>query len=153
MNQTKHFLFLSIVLVVGFLGWSGCYTQFAASSDNNEPVIESSTPVVDQNPLPEIYYPHPWYPPPPETDRPHPWNPPPTAGSISTATGTDSHAESPHRQSGYQRPPSTDQNNSRQADATPSRTSWSPAPAPVPSAPLPTSSAGTRTSGPTRGGR
>ena len=146
----KSFIVFSLLLVVCIYGWSGCYTQLATTS---EPVLEPSIPVVDQNPPPEIYYPHPYYPPPPETDYPHPWNPPPAAGSISTATGTDSPAESPHRQSGYQRPPSTDQSNSRQADATPSRTSWSPAPAPVSNGPPPTSSAGTRTSGSTRGGR
>jgi hypothetical protein len=65
--------------------------------------------------------------------------------------GTDKAPESPHRQTGYQRSSSTDQNNSRQADATPSRTSWSPAP--TPTAPTPSSGSNTRTSGSTRGGR
>jgi len=144
----KSFIVFSLLLVVCIYGWSGCYTQLATTS---EPVIEPSNPVVDQNPPTETYYPHPWYPSPPEIDNPHQWNPPPPAGSISTATGKDSPAESPHRQSGYQRSPSTDQSNSHQTDATPPRTSWSPAPTPAPSAPTPSS--GTRTSGSTRGGR
>jgi len=161
MNLTKHFLFLFIIVVVCGLEWSGCYTQLVTSSDNPEPVNNPPAVVVDQppqtpdiiidpviEPTTEPIYPHPWYPPPPE-----PWYPPASAGSISTGSGTDSPAESPHRQSGYQRPTSTDQNNSRQADATPSRTSWSPAPSPTPNAPTPGSDSGTRTNGSTRQGR
>jgi len=165
MSLTKYFLFLSIVVVVSFLGWSGCYTQLATNSDNPEQINNSPATVVDQppqtpviiidpviGPTTEPIYPHPWYPPPSEL-YPHPWNPPGSAGSTSTAIGTDSPAESPHRQSGYQRSPSTDQNNSSQTVVTPSRTSWSPAPVPTPSAPTPAPDSGTRTSGSTRGGR
>jgi hypothetical protein len=153
MNLTKNFLIFSIVVVVSFLGWSGCYTQLATNSDNPGPTVDSPTTGIDQPPPVEPYYPLPT-----ETYYPHTWYPPTSAGSTSTVTGTDSPQDSPHRQSGYQRSPSTDQNNSRQTDATPSRTSWSPAPAPTPSAPTssaptPGSDSSTRTSGSTRGGR
>jgi hypothetical protein len=153
MNLTKHFLFLSIVVVVSLSGWSGCYTQLATSSDNPEPVNNSPTPVIDQSPPATIIIVNPMVDPTSEPYYPHPWYPPASAGSTSTVTGTDSPPESPHRQSGYQRSPSTDQNNSRQNDATPSRTSWSPAQASTPSAPTPSTDSGTRTSGSTRGGR
>jgi hypothetical protein len=151
MKLTKYFLFLSIVAAVCVLGWSGCYTQLATSSDNSESTVDSQPPVIDQPPQTMVIIVNPMVDPTTEQYYPHPWNPPPAAGSTSTVTGTDSSPESPHRQSGYQRSPSTDQNNSRQTDATPSRTSWSPAPAPTPSTPTPES--GTRTSGSTRGGR
>ncbi len=149
MNLTKHFLLLSILVVVCVLGWSGCYTQLATSSDNPEPVINSPTIPTDQPPQLEPYDPSPtdpYYPPP--TD---PYQPIPPAGSTSNGTGSETTPDSPHRQSGYQRSSSTDQNNSRQADTTPPRTSWSPAP--TPSAPTPSSGSNTRTSGSTRGGR
>jgi hypothetical protein len=152
MNLTKHFIFLLIVVVVSLLGWSGCYTQLATSSDNPEPAVDPPTTDTDQFPPPELYYPHPFYPSPPENNYPHQLHPLPPASTTSTGSGIDTPSpESPHRQSGYQRSPSTDQSNSRQTETTPSRTSWSPAPAQTPRAPTPES--GTRTGGSTRGGR
>ena len=150
MNLTKHFLFFFILVAVCVLGWNGCYTQLATNSDNSESVNNSPTIPIDQPPPMDPYDPPQWDPrqpngsfnPPP----PEPGQPLPQASSISAGTGTDKAPESPHRQSGYQRSPSTDQNNSRQADATPSRTSWSPTP-------TPSSGSNTRTSGSTRGGR
>ncbi|MGD1046856.1 MAG: hypothetical protein ABR936_16230 [Bacteroidota bacterium] len=153
MNLTKHFLFLFILLVVCVLGLSGCYTQLATSSDNPELVNNSPTVVIDQPPSATVIITEPMIDPIPEQYYPHLWNPPPPAGSTSTVTGTDSPPESPHRQSGYERSPSTDQSNSHQTDATPSRTSWSPALTPTPNVPTQGSESGARTSGSTRKGR
>jgi hypothetical protein len=151
MNLRKHILFLSIVGFVCVLSWSGCYTQLATSSDNPEPVNNSPSAVIDQPPSATVIFVDPVIDSAPESYYPHPWYPPTSAGSTSTVTGTDSPSESPHRQSGYQRSPSTDQSNSRQIDTTPSRNSWSPAPVASPS--TPSSNSSTRTSGSTRGGR
>jgi hypothetical protein len=153
MNLTKHFIFLSILMFVCVLGWGGCYTQLATNSDNPEPVINSPTIVIDQPPSATVIITDPLVDPIPEQYYPHPWYPVPSAGSTSTVTGTDTSPESPHRQSGYERSPSTEQNNSHQADTTPSRTSWSPAPVPAPNVPSQSSDSGTRTSGSTRKGR
>jgi hypothetical protein len=153
MTLTKHFIFLSIVMFTCVFGWSGCYTQLATNSDNPGPVNNSPADVVDQPPPATVIIIDPMADPTTEQYYPHPWYPPVSAGSTSTGAGSDSPAESPHRQSGYQRSPSTEQSNSRQADATPPRNSWSPAPASAPNAPPPSSDSGTRTSGTTRQGR
>jgi hypothetical protein len=151
MNLIKSFVFQSIMVIMVFGGWSGCYTQLATSSDNPEPVIYSRSDIIDQPPPVTIVIVNPMGDPAPESYYPHRWNPTPLAGSASPVTGTDSPPDSPHRQSGYQRSPSTDQNNSPQTDTTPSRTSWSPTPAL--STPTPDSNSSTRTSGSTRAGR
>jgi len=151
MNLIKHFLFLSILTAVCVLEWNGCYTQLATNSDNSEPVNNPPTTIIDQTPSATVIITEPMDDPIQEQYYPHPWDPPPPAGSTSTVSGADSPPESPHRQTGYQRSPSTDQNNSRQTDAPPSRTSWSPAP--TPSTPTPSSGSDIRTSGSTRGSR
>jgi len=140
-------LWLALFLILESL--DGCYTQLAITSDEQTPDANSST-IIDQ-PVPGSCYPLPYI----QTDQ-YPANSYPStipAGSLVSphADGTDTQSSSSNRQSGYQRPSASEQNTSRQAEPTPSRTSWSPAPSSQQSTTSTNSSVPARTTGESRG--
>jgi hypothetical protein len=152
MKFIKSSIVLSVVLILGSISWNGCYIQFVTNSDESEATVDSDQPpppvyIIEPVPYPVEshpggpYYLHPVEP---------PYIPPGHIGTLPPKSGTESPAASPHRQSGDQRSPNSDQSNVRRTESTPSRTSWSPAPALAPQNPPASSTSNTRTSGSTR---
>ena len=164
MKVMKLFIFLAAGIIVGSTVWSGCYTQLATGSDRLAPEAESDTTLTNQiaaiNEVAQsVFINDPWvmgtfapvyFPSPVARTRfqkksaVSAYRPLPFTGTPSVSNPAASQAPSPHRQAGYQRSSSPDQNNSGNVESTPTRTSPSPAPAPSPSIPTtrtPTTSA------------
>lgn len=153
MKTIKSSLFLAMAAIFTSSFFIGCYTQLACLSDEPDSVIDSPTIIVINDPLPPIINPIgcpiPIDPAPPTP----PYYPLPPAGDSSTSPAQASPVQSPHRETGYQRPSNSNQNNVQRIESTPSRASWNSAPTPTPSASHTDSGSSTRTSGSTRGGR
>ncbi len=155
MNTVKLYIFLAAGMIVGSTVWSGCYTRLALGSDSTAPEAGFDTTAINQMtainevaqsafindpwviaPFAPFYFPSPF-----ERTRfqkkgvVSTYRPLPFTGTPSVSSGAGSQAPSPHRQSGYQRSSSPDQNNSRNVESAPPRTSQSPAPASSPSIP------------------
>ncbi len=155
MKVMKIFIFLAAGMIVGSTVWSGCYTQLAIGSDSTVPEAESDATITNQitainevaqsvfindpwviGPFALFYFPSSF-----ERTRfqkksvVSAYRPLPFTGTPSVSNTAESQAPSPHRQSGYQRSSSPDQNNSGNVESTPPRTPPNPAPAPSPSIP------------------
>ncbi|MGD0591684.1 MAG: hypothetical protein ABSA44_12950 [Bacteroidota bacterium] len=150
MKFIKSSIVLSVVFILSSVGWNGCYVQFATNSDVSEEPDDSNQPPplgpIIADPMPYPVYPHPggpYYPHPVEP----PYIPPSHIGALPPKSGTEPTAD-PHRQSGDQRPSNPGQSTGGRTESPPSRTSWSPAPAPQ--NPPASSTSNTRTSGSTR---
>ena len=96
MKTIKVSPLLPLLTILFSLALSGCYTQLAFVSNENDSAVEPSPTYIYQPEIVTVYVPLPYYPPPPPVIDPLP-----PAGHSPTVTEPPSQPQ--HRDSGYQR--------------------------------------------------